>query len=384
VRWFELRKTGANWTLFQEGTYAPGSISRWMGAIAMDRSGNIALGYNVGSSSVYPGLRYVGRLASDPVGAMPQGEYTLVNGSAANGSNRYGDYSSMNVDPADDCTFWFAGQWNDASQWKTRIAKLKFDQCGSTPPAGAAKAYLPLLLRVTAPPPGTVSGRVISAVSTQPIPGAQVCVLSSNQCVTSNAQGNYSISNVVAGNQTVRASATGFSTLQQAVTVPAGGTATLNFALSPTLGQGELRIVLTWGATPLDLDSHLWLPASNPYHVYWANRGNCNTFPFACLDVDDTTSFGPETITIKQRYAGTYVYAVYNYSNETAITSSGGRVQIYGPSGLVATYNVPTSGNGRWWYVFDLNGSTGQITPRNVIQTNSPGPYSAAIEEIGK
>ncbi|MEI2692079.1 MAG: carboxypeptidase-like regulatory domain-containing protein [Anaerolineae bacterium] len=233
VRWFELRKTGANWTLFQEGTYAPGSVSRWMGGIAMDKSGNIALGYNVGSSSTYPSLRYVGRLASDSAGTMPRGEYTIVNGSAANASNRYGDYSSMNVDPVDDCTFWFTGQWNDASQWKTRIAKMKFDSCGQVqPPPGAAKAYLPLILRWPAPPTGTVAGWVRRASNSQPISGAQVCVLSSNQCATTNAQGTYSIANVAAGNQTVRATASGYTAVQQAVTVNAGATATANFSLA--------------------------------------------------------------------------------------------------------------------------------------------------------
>ena len=106
VRWFELRKSaGGGWTLYQEGTYSPDSVNRWMGAIAMDGSGNIAPGYNVSSfNGVYPGIRYVGRLASDPLGTMPQGEYTLVAGTASNGSNRYGDYSDMVVDPVDDCT----------------------------------------------------------------------------------------------------------------------------------------------------------------------------------------------------------------------------------------------------------------------------------------
>ncbi|MBE2201812.1 MAG: hypothetical protein IAE79_24590, partial [Anaerolinea sp.] len=134
VRWFELRKVGAGpWTLYQEGTYAPTTAdNRWMGGIAMDGSGNIALGYNVSSQTIYPSIRYAGRLASDPLGTLPQGEYTLVNGSANNGSNRYGDYSAMGIDPIDDCTFWFTGQWNDASQWKTRIGAFRFDACGST------------------------------------------------------------------------------------------------------------------------------------------------------------------------------------------------------------------------------------------------------------
>jgi hypothetical protein len=237
VRWFELRKTSGNWFLQQQGTYAPGNVSRWMGAIAMDRQGNMALGYNVSSSSIYPGLRYVGRLATDAAGTMPQGEYTVVNGSASNGHSRYGDYSSMNVDPVDDCTFWFTGEWNNASQWSTRIAKFKFDQCDPVvpPPPVGPKAYLPLVLRsVGQPRTGTVAGAVRQASNSQAIPGAQVCVLSTSQCVTTNAQGNYSIANVPAGNQTVRATAAGYTTLQQAVTVPAGGTATANFSLVAT------------------------------------------------------------------------------------------------------------------------------------------------------
>ncbi len=133
VRWFELRKTGAGaWSLYQEGTYAPTtSDNRWMGGIAMDGAGNIALGYNVSSQTVYPSIRYAGRLAADPLGTLPQGEYTLINGSGVNGSNRYGDYAAMSVDPVDDCTFWFTGQWNASSQWSTRIGAFKFDACGT-------------------------------------------------------------------------------------------------------------------------------------------------------------------------------------------------------------------------------------------------------------
>lgn len=246
------------------------------------------------------------------------------------------------------------------------------------------RVYLPIILRGQTASRGAVTGQVVNAVNAQAIAGAQVCVVSSNQCMTTNAQGNYTIANVAAGNQTVRASATGYVTLQQSVTVPAGGTATLNFALSPALAQGEMRIVLTWGATPRDLDSHLWLPPTNPFRIYYDNKGNCTVFPYACLDVDDISSYGPETVTIKQRFNGTYVYGVHNYSAEAAITSSGGRVQVYGQSGLVAQFNVPTSGSGRWWYVFDLNGGTGQITPRNVIQSGQPGSYGESDQAVAK
>ncbi|MGB1253040.1 MAG: GEVED domain-containing protein, partial [Candidatus Promineifilaceae bacterium] len=135
IRWFELRKIGnGNWTLYQEGTYSPDAHSRWMGSAALDQDGNMAVAYNVSSSSIFPGLRYAGRLANDPLGTLLQGEGLIIDGSGANGSIRYGDYSQLNVDPADDCTFWFTGQYNPSSQWSTRIATFKFDSCGQSTP----------------------------------------------------------------------------------------------------------------------------------------------------------------------------------------------------------------------------------------------------------
>ncbi len=133
VRWYELRKSGGGgWALHQEGTYAIDGDSRWMSSAAMDGDGNIVVGYNVSSTSTFPGLRYAGRLAGDPLGTLPQGEATLVNGTASNSSNRYGDYSSLNVDPVDQCTMWFTGEYNAASAWSTRIGRFVFGGCGST------------------------------------------------------------------------------------------------------------------------------------------------------------------------------------------------------------------------------------------------------------
>jgi len=131
VRWAELRNVGSGWTRHQQGTISPDNIHRWMSSIAMDGSGNLAVGYNVSeTSSVFPGLRYTGRLISDPLDTMPVAEVSLVEGAAANASNRYGDYSSMNVDPVDACTFWFTGEYNASSQWSTRIGKFRFETCG--------------------------------------------------------------------------------------------------------------------------------------------------------------------------------------------------------------------------------------------------------------
>jgi uncharacterized repeat protein (TIGR01451 family) len=132
VRWFELRQLSfGSWSLFQQGTYAPDAHHRWMGSIAMDGQGNMALGYSVSSSALHPSIRYVGRLATDPLGVMTHGEVILATGSAANSSNRWGDYSSMHIDPADDCTFWFTNMYSPSSHWATRIAAFKFSSCGT-------------------------------------------------------------------------------------------------------------------------------------------------------------------------------------------------------------------------------------------------------------
>ena len=127
IRWFELRKTGGgSWSIYQEGTYSPDAHHRWMGSVAMDGNGNMAIGYSVSSETLYPSIRYATRSASDTTGTL-QGEVTLVAGTASQtSSNRWGDYSSMNVDPSDDATFWYTNEYlaSSGQGWQTRIGKF--------------------------------------------------------------------------------------------------------------------------------------------------------------------------------------------------------------------------------------------------------------------
>ena len=139
IRWWEIRSPNSSPVVFQDATYAPGTtdgIHRWMGSIAMDRGGNMALGYSVSDgTSTFPGARYTGRLAGDPVNTMPQGEGVIVAGAGSQTSGqRWGDYSSMNIDPVDDCTFWYMTEYYSANgtNWQTRIGSFKF------PPANCA------------------------------------------------------------------------------------------------------------------------------------------------------------------------------------------------------------------------------------------------------
>jgi hypothetical protein len=140
MRWYEIRRVGNTYSLFQQGTYAPNDgVNRWMGSVAQDKSGNTALGFSVvDGTSVFPGIRYTGRLAGDPLGTMTLGEGTIINGTGVQttANSRWGDYTSLNVDPVDDCTFWYtneyytaAGQASSPAGWQTRIASFKLPGC---------------------------------------------------------------------------------------------------------------------------------------------------------------------------------------------------------------------------------------------------------------
>jgi hypothetical protein len=138
VRWYEIRRSGGSYSIYQQGTYAPNDgVHRWMGSVAMDKNGNMALGYSVVNGvDVFPGIRYTGRLTGDPLGQMTLGEGTIINGTGVQltTNSRWGDYTSMNVDP-DDCTFWYVNEYYQTTDpvrlrnWQTRIASLRLPGC---------------------------------------------------------------------------------------------------------------------------------------------------------------------------------------------------------------------------------------------------------------
>jgi hypothetical protein len=139
VRWYEIRSPSTAPVVYQSGTYAPDSNYRWMGSIAMDKVGNIALGYSVSSATMHPSISYTGRAPTDSPGTM-QGENLILTGagSQTSGLTRWGDYSAMTIDPGDDCTFYYTTEYLKASgsfNWSTRIASFKFPSCGGAPPA---------------------------------------------------------------------------------------------------------------------------------------------------------------------------------------------------------------------------------------------------------
>src|ERR1051326_134774 len=186
-RYYELRNSGSGYTVNEQATFGPADgISRWVPSAAEDNQGNLAVGYSVSSGAaggnVMPGIRYAGRLATDPPNGLAQGEATLINGTGVQTStgNRWGDYSMLALDPSDDCTFWYtteyytaAGQAASTVGWQTRIGAFKFPQC-------------------TAPASGTLSGTITYCETGAPIANALVTVDGTLYGVT-QANGTYSV-----------------------------------------------------------------------------------------------------------------------------------------------------------------------------------------------
>jgi hypothetical protein len=158
IRWYELQDNGSGWAIAQQGTYSPDSAQRWMGSVAMNGAGDIALGYSVSSTSISPSIRFTGRLAGDAAGQMTVAEGTIVDGSGyqTHSSGRWGDYSMMAVDPTDDCTFWYTTEYYNgvgSATWQTRVGSFRLSSCGpvDNPPS----------VTITNPADGsTVSGLV--------------------------------------------------------------------------------------------------------------------------------------------------------------------------------------------------------------------------------
>lgn len=132
MRWYQIRNPGATPQVFQQGTYSPDSSYRWMGSIAQDKVGDFLMGYSVSSATMYPAVRLTGRVPTDPPNTM-EAEIDLMSGSGSQtGGGRWGDYTSVSVDPTDDCTMWYTNEYmagTGAVDWATGLFSFKFPGC---------------------------------------------------------------------------------------------------------------------------------------------------------------------------------------------------------------------------------------------------------------
>jgi hypothetical protein len=263
VRWYEIRGATGTPTLYQQGTYSPDANSRWMGSAAMNGQGDLAVGYSVSSSSVYPSIRYAGRLAADPLGQLSQGEGSIY---AANGSqsgvNRWGDYSALSVDPTDDCTFWYTQEYNESTNWywRTKVGSFRVGSCGAGGPTPTPVATnTPTPIATNTPTPVATNTPVPTATST-PTPGTGAGDFSLTAAPTSltiarGSTGQYTVTlnslNAFAGNVTL--SVTGlpsktsgsFSPNPVALSSGGTGTSTLNVKVNRPAARGTYTLTIT-------------------------------------------------------------------------------------------------------------------------------------------
>ena len=132
VRWYEIRHPNGRPSVFQQGTVQNGALSLWMGSVAMDKHGDIAAGFSESSKATHPAIAFAGRVSTDPLGTMESPKLIWQGKGSQVKVNRWGDYTSLAIDPSDDCTFWYVDQYmpsNGAFNFQTRIASFKFDRC---------------------------------------------------------------------------------------------------------------------------------------------------------------------------------------------------------------------------------------------------------------
>src|ERR1700756_2562311 len=159
VRWYEIQNPSGTPVVAQQSTFAPDSNYRWMGSVAMDHVGDLAVGYSVSSSSLSPSIRFAGRVPTDPASTL-EAEVNIVSGTGSQngGLSRWGDYSAMQVDPVDDCTFWFTEEYMKTTgsfNWNTHIANFKFPGCSSTTTPDFTVGASPSSLTITQGSSGT-------------------------------------------------------------------------------------------------------------------------------------------------------------------------------------------------------------------------------------
>lgn len=185
VRWYEVRGLSSTPTIFQQGTFAPldpnNPLWRWMGSVAMDGNGNLAVGYSASGPAYFPSLHYAGRLASDPPGELTQGEAVMFTGEGVENNtglfpfrNRWGDYSALTVDPADDQTFWYTNEYMVSTptdilpvDWHTRIGSFKFAATSGSPTPTVTPTASPTASPSVTPTP-TASATVTPSATVSP------------------------------------------------------------------------------------------------------------------------------------------------------------------------------------------------------------------------
>ncbi len=261
VRWYELYDPAGSVTLNQQGTFAPDTTYRWMASMAEDQAGNIGLGYSASSSTIHPGIRFTGRVPSDPLGTM-ETEASIVAGAGSqtpypSAGNRWGDYTAMVVDPADDCTFWYVDQYEKSSgvfNWSTNIDSFAFTTCPGS--ADFSLTAMPTAVTITQGNQGT------STITVNPADGFTGSVTLSTAGLPSGVTGTFTPNPATSTSTLTLAATTTAATGTNTVTITGtSGSLTHQTTVSLTVNASGGPIVsltptaVTWGGIVLGTTS---------------------------------------------------------------------------------------------------------------------------------
>ncbi len=345
VRWYEIRDSGSGPSLYQQGTFAPDSNYRWMPSIAEDEKGDIAMGYSVSSSTMYPAISFTGRVPTDSLGTM-ETENSIIQGTGSqtgNNLSRWGDYSDMSIDPVDDCTFWYTTEYLQTSgsfNWSTRIASFTFPGCTTTTPDFSLSAT-PTSQTVTA---GNSTNYTVDVTPANSYTGT--VTLSVTSTLPAGMTYSFSPNPVGINSNTAGSSTLGVNT---STSTPAG---TYNLTVSGTDGTltntTQVTVVVNPVPTP---DFSL---SSSPGSAT-VTQGNAASYTIAVSPSGGYTG----TVNLTTGSLPTGVTASYNPS---AVTTTGGSV-VSSTLTLTTASNAPTG-----TYNITVTGTDSTGSPTHSIQ----------------
>src|SRR2546428_418996 len=408
-RWYQLNVTGGTVVTsgpLQQSTWAPDStVARWMPSLAVDKDGNMAIGYSASSSTLFPAIRYAGRLSTDPANTLGQTETSLIAGTASqcctfsdgSANNRWGDYSAMTIDP-DGCTFWYTTEYYASPQpttlagdnWQTRIGSFKFASC--------------------TPNLATLQGDVTDSATHNGISDATITAGTSS--TTTDGSGQYTLGSLRPATYNVTASAAGYITANASVAVSAGTTTTQNFALVASAaattslavgaasgtygGTTTLSATLTAGGTGVSGKSISFSLNGNPIGSASTNGSGIATLSTASLsgigagtypsgvrasfagDAGYASSSGANSLTIAKADQtitfGALAARTYGDANFTvSATASSGLAVSFGATGTctIATTTVTITGAGSCTITASQAGDTNYTAAPDVPRTFS-------------
>jgi hypothetical protein len=320
TRWYEIHNPETSPSVFQSGTFAPDSKFRWMPSVAMDQNQDIAVGYSRSSATAgdFPSLYYAGRVPGDPAGTL-ESEVVLKAGAgsqSSGGFDRWGDYTSMTVDPTDDCTFWFSEEYlkatgqNQGFNWSTAIGSFTFPGCGNTTPDFSLTAS-PNSVTITQGSSGT------STITVVPVNGFSGSVTLSTSALPSGVTAGFSPD-------------------------PTTSTSTLTFTASGTATTGTVIVTITGVSGSLTHTTSVSLTV------------NSTGTP------DFSLTASPSSVTITQGSSGTStitVVPVNGFSGSVTLSTSAL------PSGVTAGFSPdPTTSTSTLTFTASGTATTGTVT----------------------